>query len=1473
MRRRTAVIKNIVLCLVAFFCIFPNINWFSGQKEQEKVHAADFSMRTGFYIGDGRTLSITGLGFAPDMVIIKSDTSNTATVFKTTAMPSANMAYFSATPDNRDSRLILGTDGFTVSESDEFRLDTDGFTLRSSANLNIANTRYTWVAFDGSDCVSSSSTFCIGTYTGSSASTQDITIGFQPDFVMVKRDTAVAANYKTTALGSNNNSLFFINLVKNTTGVYISSLNATGFTVGSTDNARGGTFYYAAFKESANFFKQGSYSGNSTDNTIISDVGFQPDFVVVKNGTNATANNTHGFANQIESYGNSSSYFAATANLVNMIKGIESAGFKLGTDVKVNATGDTYYYLAFGGVPAATGSGTYRMAQGYYTGNGEIQSIEDIGFAPDLVIIKNNANRIAVFRTRMMALDSTAYFTGATANTYGAILSLNEDSFDVGANTSTNTSGNTYHWQAFGNAYDSEDNSGASNFAIGAIYGNGLDDRNITNLPFAPDMVVVKSITNAGAAVMRTSSQTGDLTAYFQATADAANFVQGISADGFQVGSGVTVNTSAVVYFWFAFKSSDDFRVGTYIGNTPSTQSIEIDSEGFQFNLVWTVPSNAVGGMMKPSTLSGTSSQYFLATANATTQITGITATGFSVGTGTSANGAVSMWYVAWKVPDFTPPTNLPGAPGAPSFSNTSVTSTVISWTSASNADHYLVDRATDRSGSAGLYRYVGTTAGLSMIDSNINANQTYWYRVRASNSNGYGPYGSENSVTTTAQSLEVRTGYYIGTGNQFSISGLGFAPEMIIVKSDTSNIPMMFKTSTMRDDVIGFFSANAYGSITSMNVENVRYTWIAFSGSDCTSSGYFCLGVFSGTGAVKNLTTGFQPDFVTVKNNDAVAANYKTTALGSNNNSLFFVNTVKNTSGVYISSLNADGFSVGTTNSVAGGTFHYFAFKENANFFKQGSYSGNSTDETVISDVGFQPDFVVVKNGTNATANNTYAFANQTESYGNSSSYFAATANLVNMIKGIESTGFKLGTDVKVNATGDTYYYLAFGGVPTVTGSGTYRMAQGSYTGDGGIQDIEGVGFAPDLVIIKNNSAQIAVFRTRMMGGNSTAYFTGATANLADAISQLTENGFVIGGDSRVNASGNTYHWQAFGNAYNPMDNSGASDFAIGAIYGNGLDDRNITDLPFTPDMVVVKSITNAGAAVIRTSSQTGDLTAYFQANADVGNFVQSLGSNGFQIGSGVTVNTSTVVYFWFAFKVGDNFRVGTYTGNTPSTQSIEIDSGGFQSNLVWTVPSNAVGGMMKPSTLSGTSSQYFLATANATTQITGITATGFSVGTGTSANGAVSMWYVAWKVPIYLISISISDGAVAYGILDFSGSKTTLSSDMPPTGDMQTVTNDSSSAVNINIKGQNSVGDCIWTLSGTNGFNEYKHQFCNATDDDCTTPPANYSDLATSYQSLATNVVEDASINFHLRLVMPTDSSCYDLETVNVTVQASEI
>ncbi len=136
-----------------------------------------------------------------------------------------------------------------------------------------------------------------------------------------------------------------------------------------------------------------------------------------------------------------------------------------------------------------------------------------------------------------------------------------------------------------------------------------------------------------------------------------------------------------------------------------------------------------------------------------------------------------------------------------------------------------------------------------------------------------------------------------------------------------------------------------------------------------------------------------------------------------------------------------------------------------------------------------------------------------------------------------------------------------------------------------------------------------------------------------------------------------------------------------------------------------------------------------------------------------------------------------------------------------------------------------------------------------------------VAATVTAQNISVTVSDGSIAYGIMAVSTSRSTITGDV---NDMQTATNNGNVAEDFNIRGQNSTA---WTLASSIGADQYVHRFCVAT---CNTPPTNYTALTTSYQTLANSVATSGTQTFHLQLLTPSSSSSYTSQSVDVIVQA---
>jgi hypothetical protein len=730
------------------------------------------------------------------------------------------------------------------------------------------------------------------------------------------------------------------------------------------------------------------------------------------------------------------------------------------------------------------------------------------------------------------------------------------------------------------------------------------------------------------------------------------------------------------------------------------------------------------------------------------------------------------------------------------------------------------------------------------------------------------------------AETFGMQTGYYVGTGSTLAISGLGFQPQFVIIKSSTAAGQGAFKLSSMPASNIGYFSATAnntsslitfdgdgfsVGNSADVNSTNVIYQWVAFAGSDCTASGTICVGTYNGNGgASQAVSTGFSPAFVMVKRSTNVAASFRTTSMASNMGQ-YFTTTAQVINGTLFQTLDPSGFTVGSVNNVSGGSYYYVAFKAIGGVMAVGSYSGSGVDNRNITGfgTGYTPNVVLVKNATSSTTSNRGPWFVVTQTFGDHASRLeVATANAANIIQILQDDGFQVGSSNYSNQSGATIYWVAFGGASAPSASGTFTMDTGSYVGTGSGLAVTGVSFSPDLVVIKDNAANHAVFRTKLMKGDTTAYLSNASANFASGIASLNDDGFSVGTNAAVNTNGNVYHWQAFGNAYNPETNSGAIDFAIGSYLGNAVDNRNITNIPFQPDLVAVKA-NAAYSGVWRTSALSGDLSSSFAASAEAANIIQALNPDGFQVGATAgVINTSASQYFWFAFKKGDNFTVNTYTG---SGSSKNISTVGFAPNLVWVKRSTAVNGVTRPATLCDDASQYFANVANISDRIKGFLSDGFVVGgsqTETNTNGGTYR-YAAWRIPVgdAVVSVTISsDGTVEYGALSSGGTVDTVL-----LGDTQIAINNGEAVENLNIKTSDATGGTAWVVGSAPGNNVFAHEFSADGGSNWT-----HFTAADVYTQMATGVLVCGTQNFDLKITVPAVSSDAQQKSISVTIQA---
>jgi hypothetical protein len=335
--------------------------------------------------------------------------------------------------------------------------------------------------------------------------------------------------------------------------------------------------------------------------------------------------------------------------------------------------------------------------------------------------------------------------------------------------------------------------------------------------------------------------------------------------------------------------------------------------------------------------------------------------------------------------------------------------------------------------------------------------------------------------------------------------------------------------------------------------------------------------------------------------------------------------------------------------------------------YFNTKLYSGNSTDDTAITGVGFQPDWLWIKERTNTSGHQL-----QDVIRGATKQLFSndnqAEATNTTKVKSFDSDGFTLGTSGSVNVSGDTYVawnWLASnttasnsdGSITsTVSVNATSGFSIVSYTGNGsaGATVGHGLGSTPKMVIVKrrNTAAQWNVYHESL--GNTGALYLNDTIAfnvVAGFWNNTSPNSttFTLGTDAAGNGSGDTYI------AYCFAEKQGFSKF--GSYVGNGSADGTFVYTGFKPAFVMIKRTDAAGHywhIYDNKRSSSGGSNIMDDVLYPNENFAEYSGdkldiiSNGIKFRSGNTdINASGGTYIYMVFA--ENPLVGT--NNIPAT------------------------------------------------------------------------------------------------------------------------------------------------------------------------------------------------------------------------------
>ena len=286
---------------------------------------------------------------------------------------------------------------------------------------------------------------------------------------------------------------------------------------------------------------------------------------------------------------------------------------------------------------------------------------------------------------------------------------------------------------------------------------------------------------------------------------------------------------------------------------------------------------------------------------------------------------------------------------------------------------------------------------------------------------------------------MRISSGSYIGNGiDNHAIAGVGFLPDLVLIKGDFDGGQAMFKITqhginesiqmrgdtSVQTDGIKTLNSDGFtlGTLSHVNQNAATFHFLAVKDD---GNGDFKTGVFTGDGNDGHAITGlgFHPAFIHIKGNHNLTGAMK--FAGQTDTSQIWPGDDRTD---LIVSLDADGFTLnnGSDNganevNANGVTHYYFAFKAVSGAISAFQYIGNDTDNRNIITPGFQPEFVLVAS-INGGRKRILRFASNSVDY----SQGIEDASDVNGIQSFISTGFQIGASNFVNASGVTFNALA---------------------------------------------------------------------------------------------------------------------------------------------------------------------------------------------------------------------------------------------------------------------------------------------------------------------------------------------------------------------------------------------------------------------------------------------------------------
>ena len=334
---------------------------------------------TKLYTGTGNSNAITGVGFSPNWVWLKSrSTVQNHLLFDTVRGATKTIRSNTTDAENTEPQYLKS-------------FDSDGFTLgtRSEPNGNGATfVSWNWKAEITSGLSGGSITpsgysinttagFGIYKYTGNGTSGATIAhgLGAVPKVIFIKRlDNNDAMNMYNESLGNTKTLRVDRNDAPATSSSFYNNTSPTSslITLGNESgfNGNNNTYVMYAFAEKQGYSKFSSYTGNGNANGAFIYTGFKPAFFLQKKSSaSGNAWNTWGYTSLSGTNSIGRRLFPSTSGSESNqdsapMSNFLSNGIKiLQTDSDYNGSGATYIYMAFAENPFVTSTGVPATAR------------------------------------------------------------------------------------------------------------------------------------------------------------------------------------------------------------------------------------------------------------------------------------------------------------------------------------------------------------------------------------------------------------------------------------------------------------------------------------------------------------------------------------------------------------------------------------------------------------------------------------------------------------------------------------------------------------------------------------------------------------------------------------------------------------------------------------------------------------------------------------------------------------------------------------------------------------------------------------------------------------------------------------------------------------------------------------------------------------------------------------------------------